>query len=270
MKFDEVQLRVGASHRATVEITAYLEAEFFPHALERLGEPKEFDQVACGLYARLILIARTLCQLPEPNHFQTVRSSARTAFEVMIDLRELAADPGLAQKAVAHRYAWMFKNARKATDFMRARGVSQRERFRHEEALCDDPAERARFESLCRAHWPNAKGIASVPHHWSGRGLPERVRALGPEYEDFYYKAYAMDCGLVHSGISMTWGFPEEFFCNVFAVGHMNFQKCLLRSTASLCEACKLRPDAANFKAALEDLELHTGRLIYEAAGGRS
>ncbi len=267
MEIGESQTRAAVAHRATVEITTFLEKELFPRVSEKLRNPEEFGQVVCGLYARLFLLAKTLCQLPDSSHFQTVRSSSRTAFEVMVDLKELAANRSLAAKVVAHGYASRYRNARRTVEALRKHDRVPPERYRHEFTLSDDPVEQKRFKDLCHTHWERKDGKVKLPDNWSGKDIASRARALGPEYEELYCKVYAVDCAVVHSSITMVWGFPAEFFHNAFAVGHMNFQKFLLRSTASVCEACDLRPDPASFGELLKSLELHTGKLLLEAIG---
>jgi hypothetical protein len=80
MKLTEEQICKFAesSYKGTMMVTDFLEQEINAVLLSQVS-PWEFEEILSGLYCRLFLFARSLSALADAQHFQTVRTTARTA-----------------------------------------------------------------------------------------------------------------------------------------------------------------------------------------------
>ena len=70
-----------------------------------------------------------------------------------------------------------------------------------------------------------------------------------------YRHEYTINCNLSHSGIVFIDGMPPEFFVNAFGLGHVNFQRLLLKASAIVAETLHLFIAKPALKRQLHDLE---------------
>lgn len=121
----EVEKIAQAAQRTTASITEAMEREIVPIVVSQVS-CSIFEEVICGLYYRVVLMARTLSALTDFHHFQTVRMTARSVFELFLDIRQIAADKSLAAKADAFTKVQKYYSAQKVTDLALLPRVSTR------------------------------------------------------------------------------------------------------------------------------------------------
>jgi hypothetical protein len=266
MKPTEAQLTTfaHAAHQGTVEITAFLDKEVVPIVIGQVST-SEFEEILTGLYCRLVLLARSLSALADPQHFQTVRATARTAFEMFLDIRHLAAEPDLAEKISAFTKVAKYDFARKLVNVTKKYPDLDLRRYRYQIACVADPLRTAEFEALFDRFWGRTDGKRKVPQHWSGLSIAERARIAGQEYELMYYKDYVINCTVSHSGIIFVQDMYTAFFVNAFGLGHVSFQKLALRGTSIVCEALHIHEAKPGLRRALEEMELLSARIAGSA-----
>lgn len=249
-----------SAHKGTVMVTDFLEKEINPVLLSQVS-PREFEEILSGLYCRLFLFARSLSALADAQHFQTVRTTARTAFEIFLDVRQLAEKPELAEKISAFTKVVKYDSARKLVNVTKKYPGIDLKRYRHEISCIADASRTAKFEVLFDKFWKRPDGKRKVPQHWSGLSIAERARDAGPEYELMYYKDYVTNCTVSHSGVIFVQDMLRVFFVNAFGLGHVNFQKLALRATSIVCDALKIHAAKPDLRAKLEDMELLSARI---------
>jgi hypothetical protein len=126
----------------------------------------------------------------------------------------------------------------KMTAAMRVFASTQK--IKHQTSLVKDAARRKEFEDLIDKHWPPKCGKRKPPEHWSGKTIALRAKEAGVELEMMYRYEYTVNRNLSHSGIAFIAGMPPDFFVNAFGLGHVNFQKLLLKSSVIVAESLHL------------------------------
>jgi Family of unknown function (DUF5677) len=175
---EEILIHAQSSHKATVIISKFVDDEIVPLLLS-LIMATDVEQVINTLYYRLVLLARTMTLLDDPQHFQTVRTTERTAFEIFLDINQLVKDPSLIDKIIAFTKVTKFDSARKLIDAVGSHPEVDRRRIRHQQSLVDDKVRKKEFEDLIDKHWPPKKGGRKPPDHWSGKKISQRAKEAG-------------------------------------------------------------------------------------------
>lgn len=163
---DEIRLHAESSHKATVIISKFVDDEIVP-ILQSVVTTTAAEEAMIGLYYRLVLLARSMTMLDDPQHFQTVRSTARTAFELFLDVDQLAKDSLLADKFFAYTTVAKYDSARKLIDALDKHPNIDPHRYRHQRASLTMPPARKNTRILS----------ISIGHRRTGRGSP-RITGL--------------------------------------------------------------------------------------------
>lgn len=172
-----------------------------------------YQEATAGTFYRMQLQMRTLSVLPEWCHFQTVLSTARGLYELLIDLKLLQASPGDAEKYHDFAYVSRFAAAKKYVDEVaRNPGVKlPTRRADYRAGFVSNADNFKRFDDLREKNWGRDKKNKLVtPEHWSGLTMPERAKRLSLEELLRYRSVYAQYCWFVHSGSVGTSGITEE------------------------------------------------------------
>jgi len=261
---DDIRKYAESAQKATAIINDFLEKEIVPVLLSQIN-PSDFEEIITGLYCRLVLFARTLSALSDPQHFQTVRTTARTAFELFLDIHQLAATPALAEKINAFTKVTKYDSARKLVMVAKKYPHLDLKRYRHQIAFIADAARTAEFEELVDRFWKQPNGKKNIPQHWSGLSIAERARNTGPEYDLMYYYDYVVNCTVSHSGIIFVQDMSHAFFVNAFGLGHIHFQKLILRATSIVCDALHIHDAKPNLRGKLDGMEMLSARIAAES-----
>ena len=136
---DEIRLHAESSHKATVVISEFVDNEIVP-ILQSVVMATPAEEAMNGLYYRLVFLARSMAILGNPQHFQTVRTTARTAFELFLDIDQLAKDTSLADKIFAYTAVAKYDSARNLINALYKHSGVDAQRYRHQRVLLMMPA----------------------------------------------------------------------------------------------------------------------------------
>jgi len=184
--------------------------------MQGILDPTPRERAIIDLHYRTLPFMASLCRLANPVYFQTLASSARSLFEVGLDLALLDRD---ATQESADRLAGFtrverYRVATKLVDFYANRPVPQDLELGPQRALCSDAAQRAEVDQLREQHWGrNSHGDLIWPKHWSpfsdARG---RAQQVGGSWEERYVRYYYQLSWHVHAGMVGAADLPQETF----------------------------------------------------------
>jgi Family of unknown function (DUF5677) len=263
----KIDAYVAAACQATVEVCEFLEVE----AVEIiLGQQKTtpFEEALIGLYFRLVLWGRTLATLSDPNHLQAVRSGARAAFELYLDMYHLAARPETAAKMFAFSKVWKFNSASKLVALLKAHPELDEKVFRHQKTLVGDAETKQEYEALLDQFWPS-KGDRKAPNDWYGRSIFDKAHDAGLEFELKYREEYGLASLFVHSGLVPIDNMSNDALLIAFARGHLNFKDYYLKSTAIVCQAMRVLEAKPSLQSRLRDLDNNQERILGKILAAR-
>ena len=82
------QQQADAFFRGTRDLAAYVESEICPILQAQIAK-SEYEEAVCVTYYRIALLLRGLSALNDPCHFQFANTTARTIFELFLDIELL-------------------------------------------------------------------------------------------------------------------------------------------------------------------------------------
>jgi hypothetical protein len=261
---EKVSVYADSSYKATVAVRDFVESKLTP-VLQAQVKTSGFEEALVGLYYRMVLWCRSLALLKGPEHFQTVRTGARAAFELHLDIHHLAGDPTLAAKMFAFTKLWKYRSAKKLLDFLAKYPELDAPSFRHQRILFNDATKAQEFQELLDRHWPPKGGKRKDPENWSGQSIYDLAHHAGPEFELRYREEYGFASLLVHSGIVAIESMSQEALITVYARGHMLFQESFLQATAIVCEKLYLFEAIPGLRGDLRKLQELPQQIIAQA-----
>ncbi len=222
LSFDE---RADAFYRGTTSIHALMENVVSPVVQGQIGKSGHEQAVAVTFY-RIELLLRGLKLLVDPAHFQIVISVARTVFELVLDLKVLAADHATAQKLHAFARVAKFRKASQLKAFLDANpSVDQSS---HQEAIscASDSAREQEVERDCIRHWgADRNGNPRWPDHWSGLNIADRAGNAGIEFAEMYRSQFFLQSYYVHAGPAGIQSLSREALICTFGIAHRLVQQ---------------------------------------------
>lgn len=168
------------------------------------------EQAVVGFYCRIAAYFSSLLKLDNPLHFQTLAASARSVFELGLDLALFNKDSSEESLSRLHAFTRVerYRVASKMVNFYAERPIPKNQSLTKQRALCADPNEKSKVEALIRQYW---KG--QWPKHWS-RFQDARARAqhVGDIWEARYVQNYYVLSWHIHAGIAGVAGLPQDAF----------------------------------------------------------
>jgi hypothetical protein len=203
---------IEAFVRGTAALCAFGDQRVAP-LLKANQNRTDYQEALTGTYYRMQLSMRSLAALPEPHHFQTLMSTARALYELLLDLKLLKAAPSDVEKyhdfAFVSRFSAAKKYADAVNEFPAALLPTKRTDFRL--SYVTNPPNEKHFDDIREKHWGrSAKGNLVTPEHWSGMSMPDRARRLSAEEYLRCRSVYSQYCWFVHSGSAGTAGISRE------------------------------------------------------------
>ncbi len=184
--------------------------------LQGLLDPKQRERAVLGLFYRAMGYVASIRRLNHPMHVQAIAASARSLFELGLDMALFSqdqTDDSLGRIAAFTRVE-RYRVASKLVDFYAGRPVPPDLSLNRQQATVADPVETAAVEALVRQYWGrNRKGKVKWPKHWSK--FPEirrRAEHVGGPWEERYVQQYYMFSWHIHSGLVGVAGLPKEAF----------------------------------------------------------
>lgn len=161
----------------------------------------EREKCYVATYYRAALDVRSLVVLNDPTHFQAIAQLARALFELAVDMRLLAAVDESVEKMFAFSDLERLKSAREVVALRDA----DTETTLAEQYIHDHEAMIAQKK---KELWPGVERLS----HWSGMGLPERVRELKSPFSELYKANYRRLSWYVHPGLAGVLNFEPAAF----------------------------------------------------------
>ena len=175
------------------------------------------EQAIMALHYRIAAYLTSLYKLNDPLHFQTIAASARSLFELGLDMELFGKDSTAESLNRLNAFVSVerYRTAGKLVDFYSTKPVPQDRDLSKQRSLCADLKEKRHVEELNKKYWGhrNSKGDLLWPKHWSRfQETRGRARHVKGAWEEWYVWNYYMLSWHVHSGLTGTSNVPREAF----------------------------------------------------------
>ena len=168
----------------------------------------------------------SLAKLDAVSDIQAVCCGARGIFQLSIDLAELSANHGLAERFHAFTMVERFHDAKLRVEFADETQIDPSD-VAQERAYITDPANVAECDRLRDKFFLDKKGKRSWPKSWAPSSDNwQRCQSLGPEYRKLYRFLYKRLSWFVHPGNVGTGGIPEDGLKAFYGWAHIYVQDC--------------------------------------------
>lgn len=165
---------------------------------------------------RMELWMESMQLFKDPSHHQAAAAGARALFELVLDVKALAADTDglMLEKFEAFPEVEHFRVSQKLVAFYRRPGqTASLKDFAERAAYVDDTARRDRIYETCRKLWgrdPAKDPIRGWPKHWTNQGTDQRSRGFGPAFEEHHVLSFAKLSLYLHSGAAGSSTGPQN------------------------------------------------------------
>ena len=216
MNQNNIKLGIQAWYHGTSEAYKFSEEFVIPIINSQL-DPSDRENALIGTFFRMHLHAHALIELKMSKHFQVVMASARSIFELLLDLKILSddlVDSGV-EKYFHYHNVEKFRVADKLVRFRDENPDIELDISMYDEVV-ERVEERERMESHKLELWGGRKRI----NHWTAKTITERCELLGKNYEYLYHRLFPLMSWYTHAGPSGIVNVSSEGFKLVFAKGH--------------------------------------------------
>jgi hypothetical protein len=163
--------------------------------INTLLSPSRREQCFIGTYRRSIGNIATLQELKSAKHFQGIVMLARTLLELAVDIRLLGCLSDGCLKMIEFVDVEKLRCARKVLKFKKHYPDSNIDTSAYASFITSNEH---RIEATKRTLWQSP----TTMQHWSGMKMSERVKLLGPLFEEIYEVHYPYLSWQVHSGLT--------------------------------------------------------------------
>lgn len=249
---------VGIPYQALDQVRQYAEQKIVPwFNRAQAHSPAERDLTFIGTYFRMFNWVCTLALMNSPRHFQGAAAGARTLFELLLDVKLLAADPTGDRAARFFLYAQLerLRVAEKLLQF----------EAKHPDTGLIDASYLRGFVTRQGGHirtkattlWHDKNGKLYIPKHWSGISETEkRAQYFGPRFEAYFRQIYPYFSWFIHPGAQGYIGLPEEAFLEIYASAMRLSRLFFLEATQLCVEELKIKEALRDFDQEMEQLIL--------------
>jgi hypothetical protein len=164
------------------------------------------EECVVSIYYRVSANVSSLLELHSPKHFQAIGMLARSVFELAVDMEIFNQVQGAPIKMRVFLDIEKLRACRSAIKFAKTNPLTLQQSEQPQEDYIKN--NETRILSLAASTWKGVK--FSDIKHWSGMGLPERVRMLPAEMQELYAFYYRQLSWSVHSGLQGSYGLLPE------------------------------------------------------------
>jgi len=188
--------------------------------MQGLLNRKPREQAVLNLFYRAMCYVASIRRLNAPAHVQAIASSARSLFELGVDMALFSQDQtdDSLRRIEAFTRVERYRVAKKIVEFYADRPVPSDLDLAQKQSWVTDVVETAAVEALVQQYWGrNRKGKLNWPKHWSR--FPEirsRAQHVGGPWEERYVHHYYMLSWHMHAGLTGVANLPTEAF-DIFA-----------------------------------------------------
>jgi hypothetical protein len=184
------------------------------------------EQALMDFHYRMVGYLTSLRKLNGPIHFQTIAGSARSLFELGLDIALFSQDltNDSLDRLNAFTLVERYRVAKKIVDFFSKHSLPENQDISVQQSVCANPQEESQVKALSLRYWQR-EPPKKWPNHWSrfqdtrcrAQHVDQRHNVLFPNWwEERYVRTYYMLSWLVHSGLTGVTGLCQETF-NGFA-----------------------------------------------------
>jgi hypothetical protein len=256
-----------AAYEGSKQYYEYLEAHAIP-VLKSVLNRSPYEEAMTLLYYRSHLLMRGLTRLDHVEDFQSVRSIARSLFELVLDMKLLQHDPTLLTKFSSYPTVERIRTAIRVADFVAAHPSADRaKRYRYQISLAGDAAEIKKCEDILQEVYGITTTISTdrarrFPKTWSQMDVRTQGARLGIDEEEKYIAVYAIDSWFIHGGLTGVAGISQDGLANVYGRGHLLAQKSYHGATFVIAKELKLFDAQADLWSKLNELESLSATLL--------
>ena len=253
------QQQADAFFRGTRDLAAYVESEICPILQAQIAK-SEYEEAVCVTYYRIALLLRGLSALNDPCHFQFANTTARTIFELFLDIELLLRERSSAARFHAFTEVSRFHKGLQLVEYLNSTPTIDKSPHQHVIQFVADLTRRSRIEQLCINHWGTANSTKPRwPDHWSGADVFTRARAAGDKYTELYRSQYFLQSYSIHAGPAAVQGLPFDVLVCSFAIAHRLIQMLVADATLLIAGEFKLFEADANLRTRLSEVSAATG-----------
>jgi len=258
--------KIEAIFQGTRALSEFAEENVCPQvraALQKSGH----EQALAATYYRMCLFLRALAKLDDTYHFQIAQMAARSIFELLLDLKALAADPTLAEKFFDFTWVSRYRKAKQLDDFLQAHPRVDTSPHKPALDLVNKPGVEQNRKQLCKKHgWVDSKGKPRWPDHWSGKDIATRAREAGVKYEEIYRSEFFIQSYYVHAGAAGIDSMSRDALESAFAIAHALVQRLFAEATKIIAERFHLFQADESLRHRLEAASVASGFFALLAA----
>jgi hypothetical protein len=192
--------------------------------LQGLLATTDRERSVLHLHYRLAAYLASAHRLNSPIHFQSIAGTARSIFELALDLALLGADTTTesSDRLTAFTRVERYRVAKRLVDFYASHPLPPDFNITEQRRVCSDAAEEAAVEALVVQYWGRDRsGRLNRPMHWSRfRDARGRARHVAGNWEERYVRYYYVLSWHVHSGAVGVAGLAQDVFDIFVADAH--------------------------------------------------
>ncbi|MDD2902688.1 MAG: DUF5677 domain-containing protein [Syntrophales bacterium] len=180
------------------------------------------EQALMGLHYRIVTYLMSLRKLNGPIHFQAIAASARSLFELGLDIALFSHDTTNDSLDRLHAFTRVerYRVAKKTVDFFSNYSLPKNWVISPQQSVCADPQEEAQVKALSLRYWQR-EPPKNWPKHWSRfqdiRSRAHHVDRLhNVQFPNWWQKRYILTYYMlswhVHSGLTGVTNLRQETF----------------------------------------------------------
>lgn len=233
--------KVEAIYHGTFALHKFVEESIVPLLISLLNRSNQ-EEALVATYYRMYLWLDSAVELRKPSHIQAGAAGARSLFEMLLDIIDLAADPSNGDRFHAFTIVERFRTAQLLVEFHDSRFGYDPMRCQPERAFIADGAIRSQCDHLRETYWGReANGKLRWPKHWSrSSDVFARCQSAGAQYENTYRSAYARLSWYIHPGAAGIGGMNGAAIEGAFGWVHSLFQEFMYDATERVANALPL------------------------------
>lgn len=271
---DHVAEAANAAYEGTKRYYEYANEHVIP-ILVSVMAPSQYEHSLLGVYYRLHLLMRSVAKLDSYDDFQVVRATARSMFELMLDIRTLKMTPSLAARFFSFPMIERMRTAIQVADFVALHARPEmRDRYKNQIQHAKDVTAIANCEAALLADFDIHTSIAidrvrKFPKSWVKKSVRNQAAAIGVETEASYLADYSIASWFVHGGFAGMESISRDGFVAVYLRGHRLAVKSYHEATFVVSQELKLFDAQSHLWTHMKYLENLSTQRFYDYMKGQ-
>lgn len=223
---------------------------------------KDREKLLFGLFIRTFQRLDAITHLDSPKYFETIASTLRTIFEIMVDIA-LISDNKISdgvKKYYKYVESQRYEYARKYVENVDCSKLNEMEKsfYTSADKYIKEILDKIDVVSIYNTYW----GQDKPPKTWTGKDIFSNADLAG--YDKEYRFIYARICWDTHSGVTNILGMNKDYFPSTFAINHMFIHKFIANIIRIIAKEFHLYKVAPGLNKSLQTIENHTGAVLVQ------